>query len=77
MNSFVTWTKGLKERIREAEKENQMPDKKYICLSDGSTFTEDELHQCSCGKYSCPTCGGEVSTIKEYEEAMLINSRES
>jgi len=49
-------------------------DKEYICLSNDETFTEDELHQCSCGKYSCPTCGGEVSTIKEYDEAMKANA---
>jgi len=48
-----------------------MPDKTYICLNDGSTFTENELHSCSnCGEYSCPTCGGEVSTIEEYDKAM-------
>lgn len=50
----------------------------YICLSNEETFTEDELHQCpGCGKFSCPTCGGEVSTIKEYDEAMKVNSRET
>lgn len=53
-------------------------DKEYICLSFEETFTEDELHQCpNCGKYSCPTCGGEVQTIEEYDEAMTINARES
>ena len=52
-------------------------DKEYICLSNDETFTEDELHCCPhCGKYSCPTCGGEVSSIKEYDEAMAINARE-
>lgn len=53
-------------------------DKEYICLSNEETFTKDELHTCSnCGEYSCPTCGGQVSTIEEYDEAMRINSRES
>ena len=64
-------TKGLIERMKT------MPDKEYICLTNEETFTEDELHQCSCGKFSCPTCGGEVSTIEEYDEAMRINARES
>jgi len=50
-----------------------MPDPEYICLGSSQTFTEDELYQCSCGKFSCPTCGGEVSTIEEYEEAMKAN----
>lgn len=52
-------------------------DKEYICLSGYNHFTEDELYQCpKCGEFSCPTCGGEVSTIKEYDEAMLINAQE-
>lgn len=53
-----------------------MADKEYICLSsEGATFAENELHQCpKCGEYSCPTCGGEVQTIEEYELAMKLNS---
>lgn len=55
-----------------------MPDKIYICLTDSSTFTEDELHICpKCGEKSCPKCGGDMQTIEEYDEAMRINSRES
>lgn len=55
-----------------------MSEPEYICLSnEGDTFTEDELHCCpKCGEFSCPTCGGEVSTIKEYDEAIKANSRE-
>ena len=48
-----------------------MSEPEYICLNDGKTFTEDELHSCpKCGEFSCPTCGGEVATIKEYDNAM-------
>lgn len=55
-----------------------MPDPEFICLSCDDTYTfESELHRCiNCGEYSCPSCGGEISTIEEYDEAMRINSRE-
>lgn len=67
--SFITWVKGLKERIMDEE---------YICLSCGRTWIEDNLHQCpKCNEYSCRKCGGEVSTIKEYDKAMRINARET
>ena len=48
----------------------------YICLSDGETFCyKDELHICSsCGEKSCPTCGGDIQTIEEYDEAMRVNA---
>ena len=52
-----------------------MSEPEYICLSGYNRFTEDELHQCdNCGKYHCPTCGGEVQTIEEYDEAMKANA---
>jgi len=70
--SFVTHTTGLVERIKK------MPDKEYICLSNEETFTEDELHICpNCLTLICPTCGGEIQTIEEYDKAMLINAKES
>ncbi len=57
-----------------------MPDPEYICLSCGKTFQEWELDVCEkCGHIRCPrivgkgNCGGEVSTIKEYDDAMRIN----
>jgi hypothetical protein len=53
-----------------------MPDPEFICLTNEShTFTvDDEIHCCrKCGEFSCPTCGGEVSTIEEYDEAMKAN----
>ena len=55
-----------------------MNEPEYICLSDGETFCfEDELDICrSCGEKSCPTCGGDIQTIEEYDENMLINSEE-
>ena len=55
-----------------------MSELKYICLSGGETFYfEDELHICrSCGEKSCPTCGGDIQTIKENDENTRINSEE-
>ncbi len=48
-----------------------MSDKEYICLIGYNRFTEDELHCCpKCGEFSCPTCGGEVQTIEDYDAAM-------
>ena len=48
-------------------------DKEYICLFGEETFTEDELHICpKCGEFSCPTCGGEVQTVKENELAVEV-----
>lgn len=68
-NSFVTWVRGLKERIMNEE---------YICLSCSRTWIEDNLFKCpKCGEYFCRKCGGEVSTIEEYDEAMRTNLRES
>ncbi len=53
-------------------------DKEYICLSSERTLFESDLNKCSkCGEFSCPHCGSEVSTIKEYEEVMRVNARES
>ena len=51
---------------------------KYICLSDGEIFYfEDELHTCpDCGRKSCPTCNGEISTIEEHTAAIRINELE-
>lgn len=50
-------------------------DKKYICLTDSSTLTEDDIRICSdCGKKTCFVCGGDVQTIEEYEKAMKLNS---
>lgn len=55
-----------------------MPEPEYLCLSDDKLYTEEELFKCpKCGEYLCPTCGGEVSTIKEYDEAIKVNERES
>jgi len=55
-----------------------MADKEYICLSnEDHMWQEDELWGCpKCKEYYCPNCGGEVSTITEYDEAMKVNSRE-
>lgn len=57
-----------------------MPDSEYICLSCGKTFQEWELDVCEkCGHIRCPrltgrgNCGGEVSTIQEYNEAQKAN----
>ena len=49
-------------------------DKEYICLGTGQTFSEDEIFTCSCGKNICPTCGGGVQTIEEYDEAIRLNN---
>ena len=50
----------------------------YICLSCSRTWIEDNLFKCpKCGEYFCRKCGGEVSTIEEYDEAMRTNLRES
>ncbi len=47
----------------------------YKCLNCDKTFVEDELYQCPrCNEYLCPICGGEVSTIQEYNEAMKANA---
>ena len=56
-----------------------MSEPKYICLSDGETFYyEDELHICSsCREKSCPTCGGDIQTIEEYDEAMEENNNDN
>jgi Zn finger protein HypA/HybF involved in hydrogenase expression len=72
--SFITWTR----ESLEAEKEIEMPDPEYICLSCDDTYTyEDELRRCSdCGKLSCPSCGGDVSTIEEHNENAKINAEE-
>ncbi len=58
-----------------------MSEKEYICNACGKTFEEWELTVCeSCGCRSCPritgkgTCGGDVVTIEEYDEAMRINN---
>ncbi len=67
-NSFVTHTTGLIERIKK------MSDPEYKCLTCDKEFIEDELYQCPrCNEYLCPLCGGEVSTIQEYDEAMKAN----
>ena len=51
-------------------------DKEYICLNnEDHIWQEDELWGCpKCKEYYCPNCGGEVSTIKEYDEAMKANA---
>ncbi len=51
-----------------------MSEKEYICLGSDQTFTEDEVYTCTCGKNICPTCGGEVQTIEEYDKAMKENN---
>jgi len=52
-------------------------DKDYICLSCNETYPDGDTYCCPrCGELLCPKCGGEVSTIKEYDEAMRINVRE-
>jgi len=52
-----------------------MIEKPYLCLTDDSTYDEDEIRICSdCGKKTCPDCGGDVQTVEEYDEAMRINS---
>ena len=53
-------------------------DKEYICLSCGKIYAEGEAYECSnCHLQICRNCGGEISTIPEYDEAMRINARES
>ena len=54
-----------------------MADPEYICLSCGTTFREGETFMCSnCGELTCSAvikgsaCGGEVSTIEEYDKRM-------
>jgi DNA-directed RNA polymerase subunit RPC12/RpoP len=77
--NHINWTAEDLRKEREAEM-----DKEYICLSCGETFQEWELDVCEmCGHIRCPrlvgkgrkrmVCGGEVSTIEEYEEAMKAN----
>jgi len=54
-----------------------MSEPEYICLSCGATFIEDDWWNCSkCNTPICPDCGGEIATIKEYDEAMRVNSKE-
>lgn len=68
-HSHITWTAEDLRKEREAEME-----KEYICLTESCTLDEDEIRICSnCGKKTCFVCGGEVSTIKEYDEAMKAN----
>lgn len=51
-----------------------MAEATHICLSTDQTFVEDELYKCpKCNEYLCPTCGGEVDTIENYDEAMKEN----
>jgi len=51
-----------------------MPDPEYICLETGKTIAEFDIYICpKCGEKSCPHCGGEVSTIQEYDEALKAN----
>ena len=48
-----------------------MADPEYICLSCSKTMQEWETGVCPhCGKYYCNICGGEVSTIEEYDKQM-------
>lgn len=59
-----------------------MSEPEYICLSCGNTIYESEVNLCEeCGHRTCPritakleVCGGQVVTIKEYDEAMRVNS---
>ena len=54
-----------------------MSEPEYICLSCERTLQEWELWACqACHEPLCPICGGEVSTIEEYDEAMRVNSKE-
>ena len=72
-NSLVTWTAEDLRKEREAEM-----DKEYICLSCGETYADGDTYSCTnCGELLCPKCGGEIQTIKEYDEAMAINARKS
>jgi len=46
----------------------------YICLSCGKTFADGDTFCCSrCRAEICPKCGGDMTTIKEYDEAMKAN----
>jgi len=57
-----------------------MSEPEYICLSCGRTLDEDELwpcHNSDCDGQMCPGCGGEISTIEEYDKAMKERARES
>ena len=72
-NSLVTWTAEDLRKEREAEM-----DKEYICLTCSRTYADGDTYFCTnCGEHICPKCGGECETIKKYDEAMLINARES
>lgn len=74
-NTFVSWTTGLIERVEEAEREDKM-DEEYICLSCDSTYDENDLWLChKCNEPICPKCGGDISTIEEFDEAMREESR--
>ena len=71
--SFVTWTAEDLRKEREAEM-----DKEFICLSCSETYADGESYCCTnCSELLCPKCGGQIQTIKEYDEAMLINARKS
>ena len=55
-----------------------MPDPEYICLSCGKLLQEWDLWKChnsNCNEDMCPGCGGEVSTIQEYNEATKANDK--
>lgn len=73
-SSFLTWPKGLAERIEERE-DKMACDKTHICLSCSKTLDEEEVRICECGKHTCDACGGDVETIEEYDEAMKEESR--
>ena len=52
-----------------------MSEPEYICLNSNRAKDEDEVLICSdCGKKTCSECGSDVQTIKEYDEAMRLNS---
>ena len=69
--SFVTWVRGLAERVEKGE---PMPDKEYICLSCSETYIDGDTYCCSrCGAEICPKCGGDMTTIEEYDKAMREN----
>jgi len=51
-----------------------MSEEEYICLSSGRTVAQP--NECpDCKRKSCPTCGGDVDTVDEYNEAMKVNSK--
>lgn len=52
-----------------------MSEKEFICLSETKPLDEDEVRICpGCSKKTCDACGGDVITMKDYDEAEGINA---